>query len=48
MNTKDWVLKVGVENGSIINDSYKIHLSGTSGSFNINVNAIGSAKNADL
>lgn len=32
MNTKDWVFKVGVENGSIINDGYKIHLSGTNGS----------------
>ena len=47
MNTKDWVFKVGVENGSIINDGYKIHLSGTNGSFNININTVGSAKNAD-
>ena len=46
-NVKDWVFKVSVDNGIIEDGGYKLHLSGTSGSFNVNINTTGSKKDAD-
>ena len=46
-NIKDWVFKVNIDNSTTHNDSYKLHLSGTSGSFNVNINTVGGAKGAD-
>ena len=46
-NIKDWVFKVNIDNSTTYNDSYKLHLSGTSGSFNVNINTVGGAKGAD-
>ena len=46
-NVKDWVFKVSVDNGTIYNDDYKLHLSGTSGSFNVNINTTNGTKNAN-
>ena len=46
-NVKDWVFKVGVDNGIIEDGGYKLHLSGTSGSFNVDINTTGSKNGAD-
>ena len=46
-NVKDWVFKVSVDNGTIKDGGYNLHLSGTSGSFNININTNGSKSGAD-
>ena len=46
-NVKDWVFKVSVDNGIIEDGGYKLHLSGTSGSFNVNINTTGSKNDAD-
>ena len=46
-NVKDWVFKVSVNNGTIKDGGYNLHLSGTSGSFNVNINTTGSKKDAD-
>ena len=46
-NIKDWVFKVSIDNSTKYEDGYKLHLTGTSGSFNININTIGGSKNAD-
>ena len=46
-NVKDWVFKVSVNNGTIKDGGYNLHLSGTSGSFNVNINTTGSKKEAD-
>ena len=46
-NVKDWVFKVSVNNGTIKDGGYNLHLSGTSGSFNININTNGSKSGAD-
>ena len=46
-NVKDWVFKVSVNNGTIKDGGYNLHLSGTSGSFNININTNGSKTGAD-
>ena len=46
-NVKDWVFKVSVNNGTIKDGGYNLHLSGTSGSFNVNINTIGSKSGAD-
>ena len=46
-NVKDWVFKVSVDNGIIEDGGYKLHLSGTSGSFNVNINTTGSKSGAD-
>ena len=46
-NVKDWVFKVSVNNGTIKDGGYNLHLSGTSGSFNININTTGSKSGAD-
>ena len=46
-NIKDWVFKVSIDNSTTYNDSYKLHLSGTSGSFNVNINTVGGTKGAD-
>ena len=46
-NIKDWVFNVNVNNAVIENDSYKLHLTGTSGSFTINLSTINSTKGAD-
>ena len=46
-NVKDWVFKVSVDNGIIEDGGYKLHLSGTSGSFNVNINTNGSKSGAD-
>ena len=46
-NVKDWVFKVSVNNGTIKDGGYNLHLSGTSGSFNVNINTTGSKSGAD-
>ena len=46
-NVKDWVFKVSVDNGIIEDGGYNLHLSGTSGSFNVNINTTGSKSGAD-
>ena len=46
-NIKDWVFKVNIDNSTKYEDGYKLHLTGTSGSFNININTVGGSKNAD-
>ena len=46
-NVKDWVFKVSVDNGTIKDGGYNLHLSGTSGSFNVNINTTGSKSGAD-
>ena len=46
-NVKDWVFKVSVNNGTIKDGGYNLHLSGTSGSFNVNINTTGSKRDAD-
>ena len=46
-NVKDWVFKVSVDNGTIKDGGYNLHLSGTSGSFNVNINTNGSKTGAD-
>ena len=46
-NVKDWVFKVSVDNGTIKDGGYNLHLSGTSGSFNVNINTNGSKSGAD-
>ena len=46
-NAKDWVFKVNVDSGTVYNDSYKVHLTGTSGSFNVRISTVGGAKNAE-
>ena len=46
-NVKDWVFKVSVDNGTIKDGGYNLHLSGTSGSFNVNINTTGSKNGAD-
>ena len=46
-NLKDWVFKVSVDNGTIKDGGYNLHLSGTSGSFNVNINTNGSKSGAD-
>ena len=46
-NVKDWVFKVSVNNGTIKDGGYNLHLNGTSGSFNININTTGSKNGAD-
>ena len=46
-NVKDWVFKVSVNNGTIKDGGYNLHLSGTSGSFNVNINTTGSKNGTD-
>ena len=46
-NIKDWVFKVSIDNSTKYEDGYKLHLTGTSGSFNVNINTVGGTKNAD-
>ena len=46
-NVKNWVFKVSVNNGTIKDGGYNLHLSGTSGSFNVNINTTGSKSGAD-
>lgn len=46
-NVKDWVFKVSVDNGIIEDGGYKLHLNGTSGSFNVNINTTNGTKNAN-
>ena len=46
-NVKDWVFKVSVNNGTIKDGGYNLHLSGTSGSFNVDINTNGSKSGAD-
>ena len=46
-NVKDWVFKVSVNNGTIKDGGYNLHLSGTSGSFNVDINTTGSKSGAD-
>ena len=46
-NVKDWVFKVSINNGTIKDGGYNLHLSGTSGSFNVDINTTGSKKDAD-
>ena len=46
-NIKDWVFKVSIDNSTKYEDGYKLHLTGTSGSFNININTVGGASGAD-
>ena len=46
-NIKDWVFKVSIDNSIKYEDGYKLHLTGTSGSFNVNINTVGGAKDAD-
>ncbi len=46
-NVKDWVFKVSVDNGTIKDGGYNLHLSGTSGLFNVNINTNGSKSGAD-
>ena len=45
-NIKDWVFKVSIDNSTKYEDGYKLHLTGTNGSFNININTVGGSKNA--
>ena len=46
-NVKDWVFKVSVNNGTIKDGGYNLHLTGTSGSFTINISTLNSTKGAD-
>ena len=46
-NVKDWVFKVSVNNGTIKDGGYNLHLTGTSGSFIIYLSTINSTKGAD-
>ena len=46
-NVKDWVFKVSIDNSPVYNDGYKLHLSGASGSFNVNINTVGGTKDVD-
>ena len=46
-NIKDWVFKVSIDNSTKYEDGYKLHLTGTSGSFNVNINTVGGSKDAD-
>ena len=46
-NIKDWVFKVSIDNSPVYNDGYKLHLSGASGSFNVNINTVGGTKDVD-
>ena len=46
-NIKDWVFKVSIDNSTKYEDGYKLNLTGTSGSFNVNINTIDGSKNAD-
>ena len=46
-NIKDWVFKVSIDNSTKYEDGYKLHLTGTSGSFNINLNTTGGTKGAN-
>ena len=46
-NIKDWVFKVSIDNSTKYEDGYKLHLTGTSGSFNVNINTVGGASGAD-
>ena len=46
-NIKDWVFKISIDNSTKYEDGYKLHLTGTSGSFNVNINTIDGSKNAD-
>ena len=46
-NAKDWVFKVNVDSGTVYNDSYKVHLTGTSGSFNVRISTVGGNEGAD-
>ena len=46
-NIKDWVFKVSIDNSTKYEDGYKLYLTGTSGSFNININTTGGTKGAD-
>ncbi len=46
-NIKDWSFNVNVNNAVVENDSYKLHLTGTNGSFTINLSTINSTKGAD-
>ena len=45
-NIKDWVFKVSIDNSTKYEDGYKLHLTGTSGSFNIDINTTGGTKGA--
>ena len=46
-NTKDWAFKVNIDNSTKYEDGYKLHLTGTSGSFNVNINTVGGSKYVD-
>ena len=46
-NAKDWVFKVNVDSGTVYNDSYKVHLTGTNGSFNVRISTIGGNESVD-
>ena len=46
-NIKDWVFKDSIDNSTKYEDGYKLHLKGTNGSFNININTVGGSKGAD-
>ena len=46
-NIKDWVFKVNIDNSTKYEDGYKLHLTGTSGSFNVNINTVGGSKYVD-
>ncbi len=46
-NIKDWSFNVNVNNAVVENDSYKLHLTGTSGSFTINLSTLNNTKGAD-
>ncbi len=45
-NIKEWLFNVNVNNAVIENDSYKLHLTGTSGSFTINLSTVNGSKDA--
>ena len=46
-NIKDWVFKVNIDNSTKYEDGYKLHLTGASGSFNVNINTVGGSKYVD-
>ena len=46
-NIKDWAFKVNIDNSTKYEDGYKLHLTGTSGSFNVNINTVGGSKYVD-
>ena len=46
-NAKDWVFKVNVDSGMVYNDSYKVHLTGTNGSFNVGISTVGGNESVD-